>query len=159
MPGVQGGGAGVKGIPSTCSCGMRLEPGQKCSRCEASSYQAARCITCGAAIEGVGVLCDRCSRKRDEKSRARYRAAYGDPDYRRNRLERYRMVGGRCETCGIPLKGELHPDGVPWESDHAIELSEGGTNAVGNLRVRCLPHHRAKTAATKRARKRRQQGR
>lgn len=145
----------MKGIAHTCSCGMRVEPGESCPRCSSSAYSPGWCIICGSQL-GTGGFCVKCAGRRDEKNRPAYRKGYSDPEYRANRLERYRLVGGRCEVCGIPLKGELHPDGAPWESDHVIELGlPGGTNDVANLRCFCVPHHHAKTKASRRARRRR----
>jgi hypothetical protein len=70
-----------------------------------------------------------------------YRRAYTDPDYKRNRLARYRMTGGLCEACGIQLKGELHEQGEPWQSDHIIEVRRFAdprqANVIDNLRVYC----------------------
>jgi 5-methylcytosine-specific restriction endonuclease McrA len=57
----------------------------------------------------------------------------------------------RCVDCGFVV--ELLHRGriarvivVPWEADHEIPLWEGGEHNVANLRVRCVPDHRAKTA-------------
>lgn len=133
---------------------MRIEPGGSCPRCDSSAYQPGRCLRCGSPLE-QGAVCPRCAAARDEKNRAAYRKGYADPEYRRNRLERYRLVGGRCETCGADLKGELHEVGLAWECDHVIALRDGGTNDVGNLRVRCTADHRKKTAADRARRRRR----
>lgn len=80
----------------------------------------------------------------DERLRATrqpYRDAYHDPDYKRNRLERYRLVGGRCESCGAPLKGDLYPNGVAWQCDHHIEARlfehPRDANVIENLRCYC----------------------
>jgi len=70
-----------------------------------------------------------------------YRGAYRDPAYKRNRIERYYLAGGRCESCGVPLKGALHPDGVAWQCDHRVEArlfdDPRDANAIDNLRCYC----------------------
>jgi 5-methylcytosine-specific restriction endonuclease McrA len=53
---------------------------------------------------------------------------------------------------------ELVATGVPgWEADHEIPIEDGGEHTLENLRCRCIPCHRAKTAreATARAARRR----
>lgn len=80
-----------------------------------------------------------------------WRAAYKHPSWRRIRKARYLIARGRCETCGVPLGGSLHPDGALWECDHVIEARRFAdpldANTVENVRVRCVPCHQAKTAA------------
>ena len=74
-----------------------------------------------------------------------YRDAYSDPAYRRNRAKRYEQAGGRCESCGAPLRGVLHPLGKPWQCDHHIEARRFAdprmANAVENLRCYCTDCH------------------
>jgi hypothetical protein len=43
--------------------------------------------------------------------------------------------------------------GAPWEADHEIELEDGGEHSVENLRCRCVPCHKRKTAASIAARR------
>lgn len=145
----------MKDIAHTCSCGMRVEPGETCPRCTSSAYSPGLCIRCGSPL-GLGGFCAKCAGRRDEKSRPAYRKAYNDPEYRKNRIARYFLAGGLCESCGIPLKGKLHPDGALWEADHVgLEVAQGGTSGVHEIRVRCKPCHAAKTKQTRRAARRR----
>jgi 5-methylcytosine-specific restriction endonuclease McrA len=85
-----------------------------------------------------------------------YRQAYKDQEYARNRQHRYERARGRCEDCGLPVgPGE-------WECDHVVPLSQGGTNGIEDLRIRCIvPRpgaergcHGLKTAADRRSRRR-----
>lgn len=48
-----------------------------------------------------------------------------------------------CATCGSE---------GPWEADHEVALEDGGEHTLANLRRRCVPCHRAKTAAENSAR-------
>lgn len=124
-------------LPHTCSCGRRVEPGAVCP------CKAGRCLACGIPIS-YGSHCPACAAKLREvrqPGRRHYRTA----EYKRNRIERYHLVGGRCEACGIDLVGDLHDEGAPWESDHMIAIVDGGDDSVANLRVYCLPHHKLKT--------------
>lgn len=70
-----------------------------------------------------------------------WRVVYRDPAYKRNRLARYELAHGRCEACGIQLKGTLHPDGHAWQCDHHVEPQHYAdpldANAVENLRCYC----------------------
>lgn len=64
----------------------------------------------------------------------------------------------RCVDCGFEVE-KLHRGRIArvilreWEADHEIPLWNKGTHTVENLRVRCVPCHRAKSAreATERA--------
>jgi hypothetical protein len=86
-----------------------------------------------------------------------WRIAYKHASWPRVKLERYHLVGGRCEDCGAPLKGELYPGGVAWEGDHVLEpwrfTDPLAANTVENTRCRCLPDHNLKTQASRRARR------
>lgn len=62
-------------------------------------------------------------------SRRRDADTYANPEYRRNRDVRKRMAGGQCEQCHHP-----HPR---LQCDHDTPVSQGGTHAVENLRMRC----------------------
>jgi hypothetical protein len=42
-----------------------------------------------------------------------------------------------------------------WEMDHIVELADGGTNDLANLRVLCYRCHKAKTRASRSARSKR----
>jgi hypothetical protein len=49
----------------------------------------------------------------------------------------------------------------PWEADHEIPIEDGGEHTLANLRCRCVPCHRAKTAreaAARALRRRRRTG-
>lgn len=85
-----------------------------------------------------------------------YRQAYKSAEYATNRQHRFERARGRCEGCGrLVGPGE-------WECDHVIELRDGGTDAIENLRILCIvpregaSHgcHGAKTAASRRRRRR-----
>jgi 5-methylcytosine-specific restriction endonuclease McrA len=79
----------------------------------------------------------------DRESRRRSDATYADAEYRRNRPIAWRRAAGRCEwteqgrRCGATKECQV---------DHIIPRTNGGTHAIGNLRVLCGAHHRAKTA-------------
>lgn len=80
-----------------------------------------------------------------------------------------------CEDCGVVCvekaaedRAWTDPDGIErregqrvelvvWEADHQIPLEDGGPHTLDNLRCRCVPCHRTKTAreATERATRRR----
>ena len=86
-----------------------------------------------------------------------WRIAYKHASWPQVKLGRYQLVGGRCEDCGVPLKGSLFPDGVAWEGDHEREPWRStdpiAANVVENTRCRCLPCHNQKTQASRRARR------
>lgn len=79
-----------------------------------------------------------------------WRAAYSDPEYKRNRLKRYEIAAGKCESCGVGLKGKRYKHGVPWQCDHVIEARRftdpRQANCIANLRATCVRCHKAKTA-------------
>lgn len=67
-----------------------------------------------------------------------------------------------CVDCGTVVDefrgGYWHGiPGQPWEADHELALEDGGRHEMENLRCRCVPCHRSKTAreATARAVRRR----
>lgn len=117
----------------TCSCGRRVLVGQVC--------------VCGAGKPPS---------EAERIAAQPWRRAYRHPSHRRSNLERYELVGGLCEDCGVPLKGRLHPDGVPWEGDHCLEARHFedpiAANTVENKRCRCVPCHKKKTRARRRGR-------
>lgn len=122
--------------PRTCVCGRRVEYGNYCRVC-APKYLGPR------------------PTEAERNASMPWRKHRSSAEYRRNRIARYHFAGGRCEepSCRIRLKGDLYPDGASWECDHLIELVDGGTDEIENLRCRCLPCHRLKTAAARRARR------
>lgn len=130
-------------------CGRRVEDGS--ARCVAHKVGGTRprsCVVCG--IRTQGNYCPDHDPQTEEQRVARnpYRLAYKDPEYARNRLIRFERARGRCEACGVgPLKsGE-------WESDHIVDLLDGGTNALSNLAILCLSCHKRKTAEARRNRR------
>ena len=97
------------------------------------------CPTCRELVPARS-KCPRCTRTPAEKLAAEpWRRAYNDPAYKRNRLERYRMAGGKCESCGAVLE-EGH-----WQCDHHVEVKRFAdplaANHVNNLRVYCTGCH------------------
>lgn len=135
--------------PKPCVvCGRRVEDGSP--RCELHKIGGARlrsCVVCG--IQTLGNYCPDHDPQLEAERIARnpYRLAYKDAEYARNRQLRFERARGHCEYCGVgPLRsGE-------WESDHVIELRDGGTNTIDNIRVACKPCHRKKTAARRKQR-------
>ena len=119
---------------TTCACGRRVPRGERC-------------------------VCGRGPATEKQRMRAQpWRIAYKHATWPVAKRTRYRLVGGRCEDCGAPLKGDLHPDdGVPWEGDHELEpwrfQDPITANTVENTRCRCLPCHNRKTQASRRARR------
>lgn len=124
----------------------------------------AKTCVCGRRIEDGASRCPACRAQRPEPTQAQrvkaqpWRAAYSHPSHKQTNLERYVLVGGRCEDCGKPLKGQLYPGGVAWEGDHHIPArcfaDPVQANTVANKRCRCVPCHRKKTRRD-RARRRR----
>lgn len=58
---------------------------------------------------------------------------------------------GKCVDCPANWPAwEWHE----WQADHVVELADGGTDDLDNAVTRCVKHHRAKTAAARRARSR-----
>lgn len=116
------------------------------------------CPNCGRIVPARQT----CGCRKDTRTHAErlakmpWRAAYSDPAYRRNRAARYEIARGLCEGCGVQLMGSIHPQGVAWECDHAIEARHFAdpmtANAVENLRVLCRDRcHKLKTRERRRA--------
>jgi hypothetical protein len=116
---------------------------------------ASSCGHCGRRTEDGAAYCPRCApaygtrpqTEAERLDRQPHRAEYNTPEYRANRARRYLLAGGKCEACGVALRGRLHPDGVRWECDH-----KHGSTDVADMRVRCLPCHHSKTAQDRRER-------
>lgn len=129
-------------------CGRRTADGA--SRCDTHKVGGSRprsCVVCGKL--SVGNYCPDHDPQAEAERIARnpYRLAYRDQEYARNRQLRFERARGRCESCGIPLaSGE-------WESDHVVEVRDGGTNGIENLRILCKPCHKRKTAERRRQRR------
>lgn len=105
----------------TCKCGHRIEAGRRCP------------------------VCERPRPKPTEAQRLAHnpkRRSYATAKYRHNRMVRYHLVGGICERpdCGTKLKGDLWPDGKPWECHH-ITNPIGDRDDTPNLRCYCKRHH------------------
>ena len=114
------------------TCGARVEPGGVCPRC-GGQRRASSCRECGARTDGSPYCAAHVHLVSEAARVARqpWRMAYRDPTYYKHRAQRYKLAGGRCEGCGIPVvKGE-------WEAHHVVALTDGGTNEVENLRVLC----------------------
>lgn len=113
-------------IARTCACGKRVEAGQRCD-----------CKPRRAEIPQA-----------ERRARQPWRKVYTLASYVAGRVARYLIAHGRCESCGVPLKGELHPDGVAWECDHRIPARRFAdldrANDVRNLRCLCVKCHRKK---------------
>lgn len=130
-------------------CGRRVDDGT--ARCPQHAVGSARlrpCLVCGVASRGN--YCDMHQPIVDEAERlARqpWRRNYSDATYQRNRRIRFERAHGRCEACGIVLQAN------GWECDHVVELRDGGTNDVSNLRALCRPCHMAKTRAARKRRR------
>lgn len=115
------------------------------------------CICGAAALPGSS----RCARhqfveapvdERARRERQPYRRHYASSAYRANRLRRFSLAQGRCESCGTPLRSKREPQGALWECDHVVEVRRSEDDSLENLRVLCTACHKAKTAASRRAR-------
>lgn len=89
-----------------------------------------------------------------------WRREYGTKAHRSAREKAMDRAAGRCEDCGRRAGAicRRHPEPkiIRLQADHVVELSQGGSNTAGNLRVRCACCcHASKTAAARRARSRR----
>lgn len=74
-----------------------------------------------------------------------WRRNYCDPDYLKARQQAIERTEGRCTDCGKVCAwwdgGEWRTAGMDGEVDHIKALSEGGTNDVANLALRCKSCH------------------
>lgn len=134
-------------IRSACLvCGVPIPTGQsRCAEHLGIKYrQKSSCVECGASITG-GPYCDAHEPKRPEASRAKYRSAYRDPKYHREKQAALTRSRGACELCGRSV--------TRLEVDHIIPLRDGGTNTRANLQVLCQPCHQAKTRRDRRRRR------
>lgn len=142
-------------IKRTCQiCGRITEDDtSRCAAHKSGGTRPRRCAECGATTTGADYCLDH-AHIEEERRRARqtWRAGYSSREYRVNRRLRYEHAHGKCEECRTPIRGHLHPGGEPWECDHVQALSDGGSNAMENLRCRCLPCHYTKTAQARRSR-------
>ena len=79
--------------------------------------------------------------RNDREARRKSDAAYGDPEYRRNRPIAMRRDKWRCQ---LRLPGCA---GAATTCDHILGLADGGTHALANLQAACGPCHGRKTAS------------
>lgn len=86
----------------------------------------------GAVPKGCRTRCEKveCARAIDEISR-----------WGTLRLRVLRDQGRKCAKCGFEQRGG------DFEVDHIVAVVEGGTGDRSNLRVLCVPCHKAETKA------------
>ena len=103
----------------------------------------------------AGQECPCRNREARRKVMEPWREAYRDAEYHRNRQAAIDRQLGRCKDCG---RAAARRQGGKWitkgigEVDHEIPLSQGGTNDVANLALRCLHCHRRADAERRRRR-------
>lgn len=119
-------------------CGRRTDGKSRCAAHRVSNGRASSCVTCGAPC--TGNYCDEHQPVQGPRKGQEWRAAYNDPEYRKNRRLALKRDGWCCQVCG---RGKV--DGVRLEVDHVIAVVDGGTNGVENLIVLCQQHHQEKT--------------
>lgn len=51
-------------------------------------------------------------------------------------------AGGRCQSCGVPLKFK-----GGWDLDHVMPTARSGVHSYANCQALCRPCHRVKSAA------------
>jgi 5-methylcytosine-specific restriction endonuclease McrA len=109
-----------------------------------------RVCVCGARALPGKTRCERHQIVVDERARMEQhpeRAAYGTREYRRNRVRRYEMAGGRCENCGDPVSRQA------FETHHTLPLDYPDTNKIENLRNSCKSCNTKERDARRRAAK------
>ncbi|MEM8626967.1 MAG: HNH endonuclease signature motif containing protein [Pseudomonadota bacterium] len=57
------------------------------------------------------------------------------------RVKVFQRDGGLCQVCGVKIDVSTR-----WDVDHELSLENGGSNDPENLRLICVPCHKAKTA-------------
>ena len=82
-----------------------------------------------------------------EAQRAAYRGHYSTAAYRKNRVRRFELSGGRCEVCGVSLEGRT------WHAHHVRSVRDGGDDSIDNLRVLCETDHHTITRQSRRSRR------
>lgn len=126
-------------------CGIRVEGGQ--TRCPAHLVGSGRmrsCLVCGTRSQGnYCPLHEPVVDEAERNARNPYRKAYKDKAYAVNRQHRFERAKGRCEAC------KVHVGVAEWQCDHVVDIKDGGTNDITNLRILCIPCHKTKTAATR----------
>lgn len=127
-------------IPIACSvCGVPTTNGSRCKQHEKQAFRSpVACIVCGQ--RSAFSYCDEHrfgDTQENFRRAAAWRAGYRDPLYKKNRQLAIERAGGKCEKCG---RSDL-----PFECDHKIPLSKGGTSHIGNLQILCAVCHKNKT--------------
>lgn len=61
---------------------------------------------------------------------------YGSQEWQRTRLAVIARDMGVCQMCGILVRGKGQA-----QIDHIVEKAVGGSDAMSNLRLLCLPCH------------------
>lgn len=70
---------------------------------------------------------------------------YSTPLWERLRRQALRAAHWRCSDCGCGVRGGKANESRPIV-DHIVPRKQGGSDAMHNLRVLCLPCHNRKTA-------------
>lgn len=70
---------------------------------------------------------------------------YLSPEWEQLRRQALRAAHWRCSDCGKLARGAKHDEPRPIV-DHIVPRKKGGSDALHNLRVLCLPCHNRKTA-------------
>lgn len=119
------------------------------------------CPHCGKVVPG-GARCPcrpRPKRKPTPSDQARaerepWRKRYAGAEYRRNRQRAINRDRGRCVDCGRVCAWfdgkQWRTAGMGGEVDHIRALSEGGTDDVENLELRCKSCHKKRDDARRR---------
>ena len=110
----------------------------------AKSKSRTFCPHCFSVVP-AGKTCPCRNRDAQRRKAEPWRANYRDVEYLRNRQVAIERQHGTCKDCG---RVAARWDGEKWvtkgigEVDHELPLSQGGTNDVRNLALRCLHCHR-----------------
>jgi 5-methylcytosine-specific restriction endonuclease McrA len=126
------------------------------------------CRWCGATLTGENAERRNYCYPTREGRECRWeweRSTTWDPRIALIRVARRDGVPLVCVDCGVPVSTkrigrtvdqDIGTGEVAWDADHEIPLEDGGEHTLENLRCRCKPCHKAKTAreATARAARR-----
>lgn len=69
---------------------------------------------------------------------------YQSPQWEKLRTQALRIAGWKCSACGVGVRGAKANQSRPLV-DHIVPRKKGGSDAMHNLRVLCLPCHNRKT--------------
>lgn len=69
---------------------------------------------------------------------------YASPIWQDLRIKALRAAQWRCSDCGCGVRGHKANQSRPIV-DHIVPRKKGGSDALHNLRVLCLPCHNRKT--------------